>query len=160
MNINLKRRYPNSRTEDITDAFSRGFVCGRNMRMSDTEKVFTYEEVKELCRDAFDTGKLYERESTYYGVDAVAYDWKHWLKRHDLASYVAGHKGGVKEGREDMNIQDATAMSYSQGYEDGYEAGYSEATAHWQEDCRQLRECLRAILDKGETPEDSGAKAD
>lgn len=50
----------------------------------------------------------------------------------------------------------ATAKSYSQGYEDGYEAGYNEATEHWQEDCRQLR----AILDKGETPEDSGSKAD
>lgn len=69
MNINLKRRYPNSRTEDITDAFARGYAAG-------------------------------------------------------------------------------------------YEAGYNEATAHWQEDCRQLRDSLRAILDRGETPEDSGSKAD
>lgn len=59
-----------------------------------------------------------------------------------------------------MNLNDATAKSYSQGYEDGYEAGYNEATGYWQEDCRQLRECLSAILDSGETPEDSGAKAD
>ena len=76
------------------------------------------------------------------------------------SGYAAGHKDGVKEGREDMNLQDVTARSYSQGYEDGYEAGYNEATEHWQEDCRQLRDSLRAILDRGETPEESGSKAD
>ena len=85
MNINLKRRYPNSRTEDITDAFSRGFEVGHN---------------------------------------------------------------------------DATAKSYSQGYDDGYEAGYNEASEHWQEECRKLRDAMRAILDRGETPEESGSKAD
>ena len=30
-NINLKRRYPNSRTEDITDAFEKGFETGYNI---------------------------------------------------------------------------------------------------------------------------------
>lgn len=69
MNIKLKRRYPNSRTEDITDAFSRGF-------------------------------------------------------------------------------------------EVGYNAGYKDAEKHYQEECRQLRNYLSAILDRGETPEDSGSKAD
>lgn len=75
MNINLKRRYPNSRTEDITDAFSRGYEAG-------------------------------------------------------------------------MNHNEATEKSYSQGYEDGYEAGYDAAKEYWHEECRQLRECLSALLDK------------
>lgn len=52
-----------------------------------------------------------------------------------------------------MNLQDVTAKSYSQGYEDGYEAGKREAMVYWQEECRQLRDCLSALLDKGEGDE-------
>lgn len=52
--------------------------------MSDTEKVFTYEEVKALCHDAFDVGSLYARECARYGVDAIAYGWKSWLDKHGL----------------------------------------------------------------------------
>ena len=51
--------------------------------MSNAEKVFTYEEVKKLCKDAFDSGTIYGSESVRYGVDAVAYNWPHWLKEHD-----------------------------------------------------------------------------
>ena len=51
--------------------------------MSDTKKVLTYEEAKELCREAFDGGITYGTESMRYGVNAVAYDWEHWLKKHE-----------------------------------------------------------------------------
>ena len=51
--------------------------------MSDTEKVLTYEEAEELCRKAFDGGARYGAESTRYGVNAVAYDWEHWLKKNE-----------------------------------------------------------------------------
>ena len=51
--------------------------------MSDTEKALTYEEAKELCRDAFDGGVIYGTESMRYGVNAVAYDWEHWLKKNE-----------------------------------------------------------------------------
>lgn len=44
--------------------------------------------------------------------------------------------------------------------EEIYRAGYDDASKEWHEECRQLRDSLRAILDRGETPEDSGSKAD
>lgn len=50
--------------------------------MSDTEKDLTYEEAEELCREAFDGGARYGAESARYGVNAVAYDWEHWLKKN------------------------------------------------------------------------------
>lgn len=50
--------------------------------MSD-EKVLTYEEAKELCREAFDGGARYGAESTRYGCNATAYDWEHWLKKNE-----------------------------------------------------------------------------
>lgn len=51
--------------------------------MSDTEKVLTYEEAKELCREAFDGGVTYGSESMRFGVNARAYDWDHWLKKNE-----------------------------------------------------------------------------
>lgn len=51
--------------------------------MSDTDKVLTYEEAKQLCRKAFDGGATYGSESMRYGVNARAYDWDHWLKKHE-----------------------------------------------------------------------------
>lgn len=50
--------------------------------MSDTEKIFTYEETKELCKKAFIGGATYEAESTRYGVNAIAYDWDHWFQEN------------------------------------------------------------------------------
>lgn len=47
------------------------------------EKDLTYEEAKELCRKAFDGGVTYGTESMRYGVNAVAYDWEHWLKDNE-----------------------------------------------------------------------------
>lgn len=51
--------------------------------MSDSEKVLTYEEAKELCKKAFDGGVTYGTESMRYNVNAVAYDWDHWLKKNE-----------------------------------------------------------------------------
>lgn len=51
--------------------------------MSADEKVLTYEDAKQLCMKAFDGGALYGSESVRYGVNAVAYDWEHWLKKNE-----------------------------------------------------------------------------
>ena len=51
--------------------------------MSADEKVLTYEDAKQLCLRAFDGGALYGSESMRYGVNAVAYDWEHWLKKNE-----------------------------------------------------------------------------
>lgn len=51
--------------------------------MSDTEKVLSYEEAKQLCMKAFDGGTTYGIESMRYGVYAWAYDWEHWLEKHE-----------------------------------------------------------------------------
>ena len=51
--------------------------------MSDCEKVLTYEDAKQLCLRAFDAGALYGSESMRYGVNAVAYDWEHWLAENE-----------------------------------------------------------------------------
>ena len=37
--IKLNRRYPESRPEDITDAYTRGVEVGRAMRMDESEKL-------------------------------------------------------------------------------------------------------------------------
>ena len=47
------------------------------------EKALTYEEAKQLCMKAFDGGALYGSESLRYGVNAIAYDWDHWLKKNE-----------------------------------------------------------------------------
>ena len=51
--------------------------------MGNEDKVLTYEEAKQLCREAFDAGAVYGSESMRYGVDAVAYNWDHWLKSNE-----------------------------------------------------------------------------
>lgn len=51
--------------------------------MSDSDKVLTYEEAKQMCMKAFDGGALYGSESMRYGVNATAYDWEHWLKKNE-----------------------------------------------------------------------------
>ena len=51
--------------------------------MGADEKVLTYEDAKQLCLRAFDAGALYGSESMRYGVNAVAYDWEHWLKENE-----------------------------------------------------------------------------
>lgn len=49
--------------------------------------------LRSLLREAFDGGYTYGSECTRYGVDAVAYDWKHWLKEHDLSDCLCRTKG-------------------------------------------------------------------
>lgn len=51
--------------------------------MSDTEKDLTYEEAKELCKKAFYAGVDYEGMCLQYNCNAIAYDWKHWLKENE-----------------------------------------------------------------------------
>lgn len=65
--------------------------------MSNAERVFTYEEVKKICKDAFDSGTIYGSESVRYGVDAVAYNWPHWLKEHDCFEKQEKQFGCKKE---------------------------------------------------------------
>ena len=62
----------------------------------------TNSELLELLREAFDGGVIYGAESVRYGVDAVAYNWKHWLDRHDVTSYV---DTDGKEQTSDMQIR-------------------------------------------------------
>lgn len=45
--IKLNRRYPDSKTEDITDAYMRGFEVGRAMRTDENEKL------RELVQDMY-----------------------------------------------------------------------------------------------------------
>ena len=47
------------------------------------DKALTYEEAKQLCMKAFDGGATYGSESMRYGVNARAYDWEHWLEKHE-----------------------------------------------------------------------------
>ena len=45
-------------------------------------------------------------------------------------------------------------------YMRGFEAGYHQATMEWMDECKKLRDALRAMLDDGETPEDACSKED
>ena len=47
------------------------------------DKALTYEEAKQLCMKAFDGGATYGSESMRFGVNARAYDWEHWLEKHE-----------------------------------------------------------------------------
>lgn len=47
---------------------------------------------------------------------------------------------------------DRTDYDYNPSYRCGYDDGYHDACELWQRECQQLRDTLRAILDKGEAP--------
>ena len=47
------------------------------------EKDLSYEEAKQLCQMAFDTGVDYHHTCVQFNCNAVAYDWEHWLKRNE-----------------------------------------------------------------------------
>ena len=51
--------------------------------MSESEKVLTYEDAKQMCKKAFDGGAAYGSGSMMYHANAVAYDWEHWLKKNE-----------------------------------------------------------------------------
>lgn len=42
---------------------------------------------------------------------------------------------------------------YHAGYDDGCDDGYKTATMQYENELRQLRDALRAMLDRGEAPE-------
>ena len=42
--------------------------------------------LRSLLREAFDGVYTYGSECTRYGVDAVAYNWKHWSKENGIPS--------------------------------------------------------------------------
>lgn len=42
--------------------------------------------------------------------------------------------------------------SYRAAYHDGYDDGYVAARDYYLDECKQLRDCLRAILGDGEAP--------
>lgn len=47
----------------------------------------------------------------------------------------------------------AYERAYREGYDDGFDDGYVAARNTYLEECRQLRDVLRAILEHGEAPE-------
>lgn len=51
------------------------------------------------------------------------------------------------------DINDAYSRGFSVGYDMGYEAGLYQGMRNWEQECKQLRDALRAILDNGEAPE-------
>lgn len=144
MNINLKRRYPNSRTEDITDAFSRGFEVGYNMAKTDLVRDSTmlnaneieslaHAKVREFALDTRNKGQY--PNPTDFEVVTV---WK---------CYILGN----------MKLLITTSLPDGKYYEVTYDFGKDSmyfdvyVRVHNEEICN---------LDAGETPEDSGTKVD
>ena len=68
--IILKKRYPHSRSEDITDAFMRGYVKGKADRQQ--EWIPCSERLPEEEGEYLVTAKKYAFDSSYYDVQ-IAY---------------------------------------------------------------------------------------
>lgn len=47
----------------------------------------------------------------------------------------------------------AYERAYREGYDDGFDDGYVAARDTYLRECKQLRDCIRAILGDGEAPE-------
>ena len=62
--IKLHRRYPESRLEDVTDAYMRGFEFGRAMRMDENEKL------RELVRHMHDCIDSYGKATGDFGCNS------------------------------------------------------------------------------------------
>ena len=102
----------------------------------------------------------------------LKYDGEHYICDSYLFNRCKEQSLEIRELRADNErLQRKLKQHYEEAYHEGYDAGYNEATNHCfsgdckqlrecLRDCKQLRECLHAILDRGETPEDSGSKAD
>lgn len=60
---------------------------------------------------------------------------------------------------EEMDAESIRAYMHD-AYMQGFEKGYHQASMVWMDECKKVRDALRAILDKGETPEDAGSKVD
>lgn len=144
MNINLKRRYPNSRTEDITDAFSRGFEVGYNVGkngLTEAATMLNANEIESIAHAKVRDFTLDTRNKGQYPTAtdfAVVTVWK---------CYILGN----------MKLLITTSLPDGKYYEVTYDFGKDSmyfdvyVRVHNAEFCN---------LDKGETPEDSGAKAD
>lgn len=144
MIINLKRRYPNSRTEDITDAFSRGYEAGYNLAKKGFREGTTMlnaNEIESLAHAKVREFALNTRNKGQYPSPAdfeVVTVWK---------CYILGN----------MKLLITTSLPDGKYYEVTYDFGkdsmYFDAyvRVHNEEICN---------LNRGETPEDSGSKAD
>lgn len=53
--------------------------------MHDDDKVLSCDQVRQLCRKAFDDGFTYGVKWTRYRELASRYDWSHWLKKNKNA---------------------------------------------------------------------------
>ena len=144
MNISLKRRYPNSRTEDITDAFSRGFEVGYNIGkngLTEAATMLNANEIEDIAHAKVREFALDTRNKGQYPTAtdfAVVTVWK---------CYILGN----------MKLLITTSLPDGKYYEVTYAFGKDSmyfdvyVRVHNAEFCN---------LDKGETPEDSGDKAD
>lgn len=144
MNIKLKRRYPNSRTEDITDAFSRVFEVGYNVGkngLTEAATMLNANEIEDIAHAKVREFALDTRNKGQYPTAtdfAVVTVWK---------CYILGN----------MKLLITTSLPDGKYYEVTYDFGKDSmyfdvyVRVHNAEFCN---------LDKGETPEDSGAKAD
>lgn len=87
----------------------------------------------------------------------LKYDGKHYICNNYLFSRCQEMSLEIKDL---MAENECLQRKLERHNEEIYRAGYDDAAKIYQDECRQLRECLRAILEKGETPEDVGSKAD
>ena len=97
----------------------------------------------------------------WYDIDRnkrhLKYDGEHYICDNYLFNRCKEQSLEIRELREE---NESLQRKLKRHYEEAYREGYYAATEHWKGDCVHLRECLNAMLDSGETPEDSGAKAD
>lgn len=63
MQIDLRRRYPDSRLEDVTDAYSRGFSIGYDMGYYNAMRAWEKEcqQLRDALRAMIDSGEATER---------------------------------------------------------------------------------------------------
>lgn len=144
MNISLKRRYPNSRTEDVTDAFSRGFEVGYNLGkngLTEAATMLNANEIEDIAHAKVREFAIDTRNKGQYPTAtdfAVVTVWK---------CYILGN----------MKLLITTSLHDGKYYEVTYDFGKDSmyfdvyVRVHNAEFCN---------LDRGETPEESGSKAD
>ena len=90
----------------------------RKIKAMEGGEQMTSTELRKLLKEAFDCGVLYGAESVRYGVDAVAYSWKNWIKKHDMASYVAEHKDDAAEGKNQTSAMQISFNPFDMGTPD------------------------------------------
>lgn len=70
--------------------------------------------------------------------------------REMLRDYKRGHNDGYAEAMSDAGLEQQTLhdLYYAEGYSDGHTDAWAEASI----EMKRIRDCLRAILDRGEAP--------